>query len=75
MRNPAISKQILDELDNLSLQEQVKALNFTKSLAGTMPVGVPGKNLLDSAGTISSEDAKIMLEAIKECRQVDLNEW
>jgi hypothetical protein len=41
-----------------------------------MPVGVPGNELLHLAGTISTEDAKLMRDAIAEgCEQVDLNQW
>lgn len=40
------------------------------------PPGVPGRELLDLAGTLSDEDARQMLEAIEEgCEQVDPNEW
>lgn len=66
MNNSLIEKQILVTLDKLSLQQQLQVLNFAKSLAGTMPVGVPGKEFLHLAGTISPEDAKLMLEAIEE---------
>jgi hypothetical protein len=76
MISPLIEKEILTQLDKLSLEEQLQVLNFAKSLAGTMPVGIPGKELLHLAGTISTEDAKLMREAIEEgCEQVDLNEW
>ncbi|HEY9849076.1 MAG TPA: hypothetical protein V6D28_06440 [Leptolyngbyaceae cyanobacterium] len=76
MINPLIEKEISAQLEKLSLQEQIQVLNFAKTLAGTMPVGVPGKELLQFAGILSHEEAKEMLEAIEEgCGQVDLNEW
>jgi hypothetical protein len=76
MINPLIEKEILTQLDKLSLEQQLQVLNVAKSLAGTMPVGVPGKELLHLAGTISTEDATLMREAIEEgCEQVNLNEW
>jgi hypothetical protein len=76
MLQPFIEKEILTQLDQLSLEQQLQVLNFAKSLAGTTPVGIPGKERLHLAGTISHEDAKLMREAIEEgCEQVDLNEW
>ncbi len=76
MLNLIIEREILTQLDKLSLEEQLQVLNFAKSLAGTMPVGIPGKELLHLAGTISTEDAKLMRDAIAEgCEQVDLNQW
>ncbi|XWK89305.1 MAG: hypothetical protein U7127_04350 [Phormidium sp.] len=76
MINPLIEKEIHTQLEKLNLQQQIKVLNFAKSLAGTMPVGVPGKDLLQFAGILSHEEAKEMLEAIEEgCGKVDLNEW
>jgi hypothetical protein len=76
MINPIIEREILTQLDKLNLEEQLQVLNFAKSLAGTMPVGIQGKKLLHLAGTISTEDAKLMREAIEEgCEQVNLNEW
>jgi hypothetical protein len=72
MLDPIIEREILTQLDKLSLEQQLQVLNFAKSLAGTMPVGVPGKELLHLAGTISTDDAKLMREAIEEaCEQVD----
>jgi hypothetical protein len=38
--------------------------------------GVPLGELMKYAGTISDEDAQLMLKAIEaECERVDLNEW
>ncbi len=64
MINPLIEKEILTQLDKLRLEQHLQVLNFVKSLAGTMPVSVAGKELLHLAGTISAEDAKLMREAI-----------
>ncbi|MFB2970027.1 hypothetical protein ACE1CD_13710 [Aerosakkonema sp. BLCC-F183] len=76
MINPLIEKEIFTQLNKLSDEQQQQVLDFARFLAMKNPVGVPGKELLQFAGTISHEDAKIMLEAIEEgCGQVDLNEW
>jgi hypothetical protein len=71
-----MEREIIAQLEKLNLQQQLQVLNFAKSLAGTVPVGVPGKELLRFAGTLSHEEAKLMLEAIEEdCGQLNLNEW
>jgi hypothetical protein len=39
-------------------------------------VGASGQQLLNLAGTISSEDLELMSKTIREdCEQIDLNEW
>lgn len=76
MINPLIENEIHVQLEKLTLPQQIEVLNFAKSLAGTMPVGVPGKDLLQFSGILSHEEAKEMLEAIEEgCGKADLNEW
>lgn len=76
MSNPLIQKQILTQLNKLSDEQQKQVLDFTRFLTMTKPDGVPGKELLRFAGTITPEDAKLMLEAIDEdCGRTNLNEW
>lgn len=76
MINLLIEKQILATLSRLSDEQQRQVLDFAQFLAMTKPAGVPGKDLLHKACTISAEDAKIMLEASEEnWGQADLNEW
>ncbi|MFB2922360.1 hypothetical protein [Aerosakkonema funiforme] len=60
----------------MSDKQQQQVLDFARFLAMKNPVGVPGKELLQFAGTLSQEDAKIMLKVAEEnWGQVDLNEW
>lgn len=75
MSNTLIEKQILAQLNKLTDEQQKQVLDFTRFLAMTKRDGVPGKELLRFAGTITPEDTKLMLEAIEECGQTDLNEW
>jgi hypothetical protein len=73
--NKTIS-QVVQQLEVLpsNLQEQV--LNFVQSLSHTVPVGVPGKTLLQFAGFFPADDLQLMQNAIEEdCAQVDLDEW
>ncbi|MFB2897148.1 DUF2281 domain-containing protein [Aerosakkonemataceae cyanobacterium BLCC-F50] len=76
MINPLIEKEIFTQLNKLSDEQQQQVLDFARFLARKNPVGVPGKELLKFAGTISHEDAKIMLEAAEEnWGQADLKTW
>jgi len=75
MHHP-ITRQILDQVDGLPYAEQRRVLDFARALAQSKMQGVPGKELVRFAGTISKEDLKKMSAAIEEgCEQVDINEW
>jgi len=76
MINPSIEKLLLAQLNKMSSEQQQQVLDFAQFLAMKKPVGVPGKELLSLAGTISHEDAKIMREASEEnWGQADLKAW
>lgn len=76
MINPLVEKELMAQLNKLSEEQQQQVLDFARFLAMKNPVGVPGKELLKFAGTISHEDAKIMLEAAEEnWGQADLKSW
>ncbi|MEC4816305.1 MAG: DUF2281 domain-containing protein [Scytonema sp. PMC 1069.18] len=76
MTHPLIEKQIIAQLNKLSEEQQQQVLDFAQFLATKHLVSVPGKDLLHFAGTISSKDAKIMLEAAEEnWGQADLEAW
>ena len=66
MVHPLIEKEIHSQLETLDLQQQIQVLNVVKSLAGTIPAGIPAEELLEFSGTLSVEDATLMLEAIEE---------
>lgn len=76
MIDPLIEKQLLTQLSYLRMDQQQRVLDFARFLAMKTPVGIPGQNLLGFAGTIASNDLKLMSEAIEVgCEQVDLNGW
>ena len=76
MRNTSIEKQILDRLQNLEESQQLQVLNFATFLTTNNNIGVPGKSLLNFAGSIPEEDIELMSRAIdEECRKIDLDEW
>jgi hypothetical protein len=71
-----LQKDILDQLDKLPPEQQLKVLDFARSLSKANPVGKPGKELLTFAGIIDAEDIKAMSQAIEDgCEQVNINEW
>lgn len=56
------------------LQEQVLAL--LRNMDRTSPLGVPGRNLLQFAGSIPVSDLEAMSAAIEQgCEQVELDAW
>ena len=74
MLHPLIEKEIRLQLETLDLQQQIQVLNFAKSLVGSLPVGIPAKELLEFSGTLSADDATLMLAAIEAgCGQESLH--
>ena len=75
MDMPIVDK-VVEQLKTLPQELQWRVLEFTRALAQSTPHGVPGRQLLRVAGTISAEDAELMREAIERgCEQVDTDEW
>jgi len=71
-----IAEKVVEQLKDLPQELQWRVLEFARALAQSTPHGVPGRQLLRLAGTISPEDAELMREAIERgCEQVDTNEW
>ncbi len=72
----AIIDKIIEQLEALPQELQRRVLEYTRSLTLPTPRGVPGQQLLRFAGTISSDDAHLMREAIEHgCEKIDANEW
>jgi hypothetical protein len=65
MDTPIVDK-VIKQLRILPQELQWRVLEFTRALAQSTPHGVPGRELLRFAGTISPEDAELMREAIEE---------
>ena len=71
-----VENQLRKRMHALSPDQQREVLQFAEKLAAPEPKGVPGKELLRFAGTLSPEEADEMRRVIEEgCEQVDLNEW
>lgn len=68
--------RVVEQLKTLPYEMQWRVLEFTRSLAVSVPPGVPGMQLLRFAGSIPPEDLKVMRQAIEDgCERVDSNEW
>jgi len=68
---PAIKKQILSHLEQLSPEQQKRAAELVHGLVSARPKGTPGRDLLRFAGTLDRESARQMREAIEEgCERV-----
>lgn len=75
MTSPIIDR-LIEELKALPHELQRRVLEFMRGLPFSTPRGVPGRQLLRFAGTISPDDARLMREAIKAgCERVDADEW
>ncbi len=74
--NTLVMDRLVDQLRVLPNELQWRVLEFTRSLAASMPHGVPGSQLLQFAGAIPANDLQLMRQAIEQgCEQVDANEW
>jgi hypothetical protein len=74
MSNSSIKVEIVEQLEHLPYELQRQVLDFVRELS--RPKGVPGKQLLQFAGTFKTDDLQAMSKAIEaECEKVDMNEW
>lgn len=73
MANTSIKDNLIDQIEKLPYDLQLRVLNFAKSL---IPKGTEGKCLLQFEGAISVDDLKQMAKAIEEnCEMVDTSKW
>lgn len=72
----AITTEVIEQLETLPENLQRQVLKFVQALQMFARRGIPGKQLLQFAGSIPLDDLELMRQAIEdECEQVDLNEW
>ena len=72
----SLEKDLLNEIEELTQDEQAQVLDFARSLRARDARGTPGRELLKFAGTISAEDAALMRRAIEEdCERIDHDSW
>ena len=73
MINTSIKDSLVDQLDKIPYELQIRVLEFVRSL---IPKGVAGKNLLKFEGVISADDLQLISKSIEEnCEKIDTNEW
>ena len=71
-----VRTKVIEKLDTLPENLQRQVLEFVQALQVFAQRGVPGKQLLEFAGAIPSDDLETMRQTIEGgCEQVDLNEW
>ena len=74
--NPAIERELREQLDRLAPNQQRQVLNFARTLATTTARDVAGQVLTRFAGTIAQDDLAMISQAIEEgCEQVNPDEW
>ena len=71
-----VREEILNQLGQLSSEQQRLVLKYVQKLTVSEVKGAPGKNLLRFSGTFSEEDADAISRIIElDCERVDVNEW
>ena len=71
-----ITDQVIDQLKVLPYESQWRVLEFTRTLAVSVPHGISGQQLLRFSGVIPLDDLQLMRLAIEQgCEQVDADEW
>jgi hypothetical protein len=76
MINTTVEKHLREQLRHLPIEQQRQVLEFARALVKTRVHGVPGKDLLRFAGTISSEDLTTIEQSVnEECEKVNYDEW
>ena len=72
----SIVSQVVEQLQEMPENLQRRVLDYIQRLKVTSEQGIPGRQLLQFAGSISNEDLIRMQEAIdRECENIDTNEW
>jgi hypothetical protein len=64
----ALEQEILSQLHTLARPQQLEVLAFVRTLAAA-PVGVPGNELLEFAGSVDARDLVALRQAIdQDCK-------
>ena len=72
----SIVDRVAEEVKALAPELQRRVLEFARALAVSTPRGAPGWQLMQFAGGLTPEDARLMREAIElGCEKVDSHEW
>lgn len=64
----------MNALNSLTLAQQYKLLEFINSMTRTNPANKP-KGVLKLAGVFDVVDTQEFNESLKDCEQIDKDEW
>jgi hypothetical protein len=71
-----IQNQLLQQVDQLTLEEQHRVLDFANSLSKMHPPTSRPKHFMELFGTLDPQSAEEMSRAIEEgCERIDPNDW
>lgn len=74
--NVPIIDEVVEQLKAMPQPLQRQVLAFIRTLAKAETRGTPGQQLLRFAGSVSSDDLRLMCKAIeRDCERVDVDEW
>ena len=74
--NISIIDEVVEQLKIMPQHLQWQVLEFVRTLVRYEVRGLPGRQLLQFAGSIPPDDLQLMREAIEQdCEQVDIDEW
>jgi hypothetical protein len=69
-------REMIERLDRLSYEIQIKILDLAEAAAPSPQKGVSGKKLLRFSGILNADDVTDMTQVIENgCEKVDINEW
>lgn len=75
MKELEIQQSIVEALKRMSLFQQYKLLEFIKALQAIPKAQERQGNILQFAGIFDSTDTAEFESALKDCEQIDYNEW
>ena len=76
MEDKSLRDDLIDQIEKLPRELQVKVLDFAKNLQSDGSRGVKGRELLQFEGAIDDDDLNLIAEAIKEgCGSIDTDGW
>ncbi len=71
-----LPEQIAEVVEDLDATSRQQVLDFARALQSRQPKGVPGRDLVKFAGTMTTEEADDLQAVIDEgCGQVDPHGW
>jgi hypothetical protein len=74
MSNIELQESIIRSIQQLTLIQQLKLLDFINSMLKIKREGEP-KGLLKFVGVFEREDLQEMEKALEDCEQIDEDEW